>query len=232
MTGLTVQVTGLSGLPEIRPGDDLAALLSPLLVHAANGDVVAVTQKIVSKAEGRLVPGHDRDAVVARETVRVVARRGDVVITETAHGLVCANAGVDASNVEEGMLSLLPIDPDASAERLRVAFRDRLGIDLGVVITDTFGRPWRQGVINVAIGCAGLPAVVDLRGRTDHHGRALDATIVALADEIAAASGLVMAKDSGVPAALVRGVDRLGGSDGHAADLIRPADEDMFRTGG
>ena len=143
MTGLTVQVTGLTGLPEIRPGDDLAALLSPLLVHAANGDVVAVTQKIVSKAEGRLVPGHDRDAVVARETVRVVARRGDVVITETAHGLVCANAGVDASNVEEGMLSLLPIDPDASAERLRVAFRDRLGIDLGVVITDTFGRPWR-----------------------------------------------------------------------------------------
>jgi coenzyme F420-0:L-glutamate ligase/coenzyme F420-1:gamma-L-glutamate ligase len=233
MSHREIRVTGLDGLPEIRPGDDLAAILSLHLARAVaqDDDVVAVTQKIVSKAEGRLVKGRNRDDVVAEETVRVVARRGDLVIAETIHGLVCANAGVDASNVEEGTLSLLPVDPDASAERLRVALHDRLGIRIAVVITDTFGRPWRQGVVNVAIGCAGLPAAVDLRGRTDHHGRPLEATIVALADEIAAASGLVMGKDARIPAALVRGIDRMGAPDGRAADLIRPPEDDLFRTG-
>jgi coenzyme F420-0:L-glutamate ligase/coenzyme F420-1:gamma-L-glutamate ligase len=229
----TLRIVGLEGLPEIQPGDDLGHLLSSTLrtEGARTGDVVAVTQKVVSKAEGRLVSGRDLADVVADETVRVVARRGDLVIAETVHGLVCANAGVDASNVNEGTFSLLPVDPDGSAERLRASFSERLGLDLGVIITDTFGRPWRNGVVNVSIGCAGLPAAVDLRGRTDHHDRALAATIVALADEIAAASGLVMAKDARIPAALVRGVDRLGAPDGRAADLIRPAEEDLFRFG-
>lgn len=228
-----IEVIGLHGIPEVVPGDDLATLLAPPLraAGAQDGDVVAVTQKIVSKAEGRLVRARDRIEVITQETARVVARRGDLVIAETAHGLVCANAGVDASNLPEGVLSLLPVDPDGSAASLRAALRALLDIDVAVVITDTFGRAWRTGVVNVAIGCAGLPAAVDLRGRPDHDGRELEATVVALADEVAAASGLVMAKDAGVPAALLRGVDRLGAPDGRARDLIRPADEDLFRHG-
>jgi coenzyme F420-0:L-glutamate ligase/coenzyme F420-1:gamma-L-glutamate ligase len=231
VTSGRVEVIGLEGLPEVRPGDDLVELLAPALrtAGARDGDVLAVTQKIVSKAEGRLVPGDDRETTVAAETVRVVARRGDLVIAETRHGFVCANAGVDVSNVEDGMLSLLPEDPDASASRIRAGLADGLDLDVAVLITDTFGRPWRIGLVNVTIGCAGLPAVVDLRGSPDHVGRTLDATIVALADEVAAASGLVMAKDSRIPAALLRGIDRLGGDEGLALDLIRPADEDMFR---
>jgi hypothetical protein len=169
-------------------------------------------------------------AAVEAETERVVARRGDLVIAETRHGFVCANAGVDASNLDTGTLALLPLDPDATAERIRLGLRESLGAWLGVVITDTFGRAWRTGVVNVAIGCAGVPATVDLRGRPDDRGRPLEATVVALADEIAAASGLVMGKDARVPVALVRGVRRLGGADGPATDLIRPVDEDLFRT--
>ncbi|HEV2951727.1 MAG TPA: coenzyme F420-0:L-glutamate ligase, partial [Actinomycetota bacterium] len=163
---MTIELIPLEGLPEVEPGDDLAALLEPALAAkaASDGDVVAVTQKIVSKAEGRMVPGEDRAAWVRRETVDVVARRGDLVITRTRHGFVCANAGVDASNVREGFLTLLPEDPDASAQRLQKELSARLGLSrLGVVITDTFGRPWREGVVDVAIGCAGLPALVDLR---------------------------------------------------------------------
>jgi coenzyme F420-0:L-glutamate ligase/coenzyme F420-1:gamma-L-glutamate ligase len=229
---VSVRVLPVEGLPEIRPGDDLAGLLAVALreVGAQDGDVVAVTQKVVSKAEGRIVPddGSGRDAWVQRETVRVVARRGDLVIAETSHGFVCANAGVDASNVEAGFLALLPEDPDASAESLRGELRDRLGIELGVVITDTFGRPWRHGVVNVAIGCAGMPAVVDLRGTKDHHGRELEATIVALADEVAAASGLVMGKDAMVPAAVVRGISA-DAPLGRARDLVRQREDDLFR---
>jgi dehydro coenzyme F420 reductase / coenzyme F420-0:L-glutamate ligase / coenzyme F420-1:gamma-L-glutamate ligase len=226
---MTVEVIPVEGLPEVRPGDDLAGMLSAALVDLRAGDVVAVTQKIVSKAEGRIVPEEDgREAWVARETRRVVARRGDLVIAETRHGFVCANAGVDASNVEPGSLALLPEDPDASAEAIRERFgRDR-AVDVGVVVTDTFGRPWRTGLVNVAIGCAGLPAVVDLRGSKDHHGRLLEATIVALADEVAAASGLVMGKDAMVPAAVVRGLDTAGPPAG-ARELVRPPDEDLFR---
>ncbi len=226
-----IEVLPVEGLPEVREGDDLADLLAPGLagIGVRDGDVVAVTQKVVSKAEGRVVPeGAGRAPWVERETSRVVARRGDLVIAETRHGFVCANAGVDASNVEAGFLTLLPEDPDGSAERLRKALSERLGAELAVVITDTFGRPWRQGLVNVAIGCSGLPAVVDLRGTLDAKGRELEATIVALADEVAAASGLVMAKSAGVPAAVVRGVGREAPA-GSARDLVRPPADDLFR---
>ncbi|MEX2406972.1 MAG: coenzyme F420-0:L-glutamate ligase [Actinomycetota bacterium] len=226
-----IEVLPVEGLPEVRPGDDLADLLAPALseIGVRDEDVVTVTQKVVSKAEGRVVPeGAGRADWVERETVRVVARRDDLVIAETRHGFVCANAGVDASNVEAGFLSLLPEDPDGSAERLRTALSERLGSELAVVITDTFGRPWRQGLVNVAIGCSGLPALVDLRGTFDARGRELEATIVALADEVAAASGLVMAKAAGVPAAVVRGVG-LEAPAGSARDLVRPREDDLFR---
>jgi coenzyme F420-0:L-glutamate ligase/coenzyme F420-1:gamma-L-glutamate ligase len=233
---VTIEIWPVEGLPEIRDGDDLAAMLAEPLraMGAREGDVVAVTQKVVSKAEGRVVPdeGDGRSVWVERETRRVVARRGDLIIAETHHGFVCANAGVDASNVEEGFVSLLPVDPDASADTIRASLADRLGLSrLGVVITDTFGRPWRNGLVNVAIGCAGLPALIDLRGSADHHGRELEVTVVALADEVAAASGLVMGKSARVPAALVRGVDLASEAPGRAADLIRSPDEDLFREG-
>ena len=200
-----VEIIPVEGLPEVRPGEDVAALLAPKLAQlgARGGDVVAVTQKIVSKAEGRVVPeGEGRTAWAERESRRIVARRGDLVIAETRHGFVCANAGVDASNVAPGFLTLLPEDPDGSAESIRKGIEQSLGVSVGVVVTDTFGRTWRRGVVNVAIGCAGLPAVLDLRGTRDHEGKDLEATIVALADEVAAASGLVMEKASHVPAAI------------------------------
>jgi coenzyme F420-0:L-glutamate ligase/coenzyme F420-1:gamma-L-glutamate ligase len=233
---VTVEIKPVEGLPEIRDGDDLGAMLADPVraLGIRDGDVVVVTQKIVSKAEGRVVPveGEGRSTWIRRETRRVVARRGDLVIAETRHGFVCANAGVDASNVEAGFVSLLPIDPDASAERIRSSLLERLRLTtLGLVVTDTFGRPWRNGLVNVAIGCAGLPAAIDLRGQFDHHGRELEATIVALADEVAAASGLVMGKSARVPAALVRGLDVGSAAPGRAADLIRPPDEDLFREG-
>ena len=233
---MTIQIWPVEGLPEIAAGDDLASLLAEPLrtLGARTGDVLAVTQKVVSKAEGRVVSdeGIGRAAWVERETVRVVARRGDLLIAETRHGFVCANAGVDASNVEDGFVSLLPEDPDASAEAIRSALEVRLGVGgLGVVVTDTFGRPWRNGLVNVAIGCAGMPAIVDLRGDADRFGRELEVTVVALADEVAAASGMVMGKSAGVPAALLRGVDRGEAPPGRGRDLVRSAGEDLFRTG-
>jgi coenzyme F420-0:L-glutamate ligase / coenzyme F420-1:gamma-L-glutamate ligase len=233
---VTIEIWPVEGLPEIREGDDLPALLAEPLraLGVRDGDVVAITQKIVSKAEGRVVPaeGEGRSVWVEREARRVVARRGELIIAETRHGFVCANAGVDASNVEEGFVSLLPLDPDGSSEAIRVSLTERLGLSrVGVVMTDTFGRPWRNGLVNVAIGCAGLPALVDLRGRTDHHGRELEMTIVALADEVAAASGLVMGKSARVPVALVRGVDIDAAAPGRATDLLRAPDEDLFREG-
>jgi coenzyme F420-0:L-glutamate ligase / coenzyme F420-1:gamma-L-glutamate ligase len=228
---VTVEVMPLDGLPEFAPGDDLASILVHPLhdLGLRSGDVVAVTQKVVSKCEGRLASAAGRDAVVAAETVRVVARRGELLIAETRHGLICANAGVDASNLEEGVLSLLPRDPDASAARLREALTAALGVDAAVVVTDTFGRPWREGVVNVAIGCAGLPALLDLRGLPDHHGRVMDTTVVALADEVAAASGLVMTKSARVPVAIVRGVDTAGARNSVARDLVRAPADDLFR---
>jgi coenzyme F420-0:L-glutamate ligase/coenzyme F420-1:gamma-L-glutamate ligase len=229
---MSIELIPLEGLPEVEPGDDIAALLEPPLAAnaASDGDVVTVTQKIVSKAEGRLVPGDDRATWVERESVDVVARRGDLVITRTRHGFVCANAGVDASNVRDGFLSLLPVDPDGSAERLHKELSARLGLSrLGVVITDTFGRPWREGVVDVAIGCAGLPSLVDLRGSADDHGRELESTVVAFADAVAAAGSLVMTKTARVPAALVRGLDAGTAPARPAGALVRPPEEDLFR---
>jgi coenzyme F420-0:L-glutamate ligase/coenzyme F420-1:gamma-L-glutamate ligase len=229
---MTVSIVPVQGLPEFAPGDDVGAVLADVLIGLLEGDVVAVTQKVVSKAEGRVVreSGGDRSVWVERESRRIVARRGDLVIAETRHGFVCANAGVDASNVAEGWLTLLPEDPDASAERVRETLRERLGVEVAVVVTDTFGRPWREGLVNVAIGCAGLPAVVDLRGSRDHLGRELEATIVALADEIAAASGLVMGKAARVPVAVVRGVEIPAGIAATGASaLVRRPEDDVFR---
>jgi coenzyme F420-0:L-glutamate ligase/coenzyme F420-1:gamma-L-glutamate ligase len=235
---MRVELVPIHGIPEVRRGDDLGRLIADAvrrggggaLARLEDGDVVVVTQKVVSKAEGRVVPEQPEGKAgwVARETRRVVARRGELVISETRHGFVCANAGVDASNVGHGWLSLLPDDPDASAERIRRALASAAGAAVGVVVTDTFGRAWRTGLVDVAIGCAGVPSVVDLRGSKDATGRVLDVTVVALADQLAAASGLVMGKADGVPAAVVRGA-RLEGPVEPASALLRPPEEDLFR---
>jgi coenzyme F420-0:L-glutamate ligase/coenzyme F420-1:gamma-L-glutamate ligase len=230
---MRLEILPVVGIPEVRGGDDLSGLLVAGLrssgVALGDRDVVVVTQKVVSKAEGRVVPAGvgGKAAWVAREARRIVARRGDLVIAETRHGFVCANAGVDASNVDEGFVSLLPEDPDASAARIRAALLLATGAEAAVVVTDTFGRPWRQGVVNVAIGCAGLPSLVDLRGSKDAGGKVLEVTVVALADEIAAAAGLVMGKADGIPAAVVRGL-RLEGPHLPASALVRSPDEDLF----
>ena len=232
---MRLEIIPVRTIPDVRAGDDLASLILQALAREGlrleRNDILVVTQKVVSKAEGRVVPEQPdgKAAWVERETRRVVARRWDMVIAETRHGLVCANAGVDASNVEEGFLSLLPLDPDGTAGRIRAAVSTPAGIDVGVVITDTFGRPWRAGVLNVAIGCAGLPALVDLRGTKDATGRVLETTVVALADEIAAASGLVMGKADGVPVAVVRGL-RAEGPPTPAATIVRRGEDDLFPT--
>jgi dehydro coenzyme F420 reductase / coenzyme F420-0:L-glutamate ligase / coenzyme F420-1:gamma-L-glutamate ligase len=231
---MTVEVIPVPGIPEIQSGDDLPTVIHLAIDEAglqlADGDIVAVTQKVVSKAEGRLVPEgpEGRAEWIRSEARRIVARRGDLVIAETRHGFVCANAGVDASNVGEGFVSLLPEDPDTSAEEIRLAFEAGIGVRIGVVVTDTFGRAWRHGVVNVAIGCAGLPALIDLRGSKDATGRLLDATIEALADEVAAATGLVMGKAASIPVAIVRGV-RATGPPTKATVLARGPKDDLFR---
>jgi coenzyme F420-0:L-glutamate ligase/coenzyme F420-1:gamma-L-glutamate ligase len=234
-------VVPLTGMPEVRPGDDLARLLLDAVraagLELADGDVLAVTSKVVAKAEGRLVPlpadpaGRERALreAVAAETVRVVARRGRLVIAETRQGLVGANALVDASNAGGDALVLLPRDPDASAARLRAAVEALDGHDVAVVVTDTLGRPWRLGQTDVAVGLAGMGALEDWRGRPDGDGRLLEVTEVAVADEVAAAADLVKGKASRVPAALLRGVPRPKG-DGGARDLVRPPADDLFRT--
>lgn len=231
---------GVLGVGEVRAGDDVGGVLADALGPPGSGgllggDVVVVTQKIVSKAEGRLVPVDHTDpaakrAVVEAESTRVLRRRGDLMITETAHGFVCANAGVDLSNVGEGWAALLPVDPDRSARRIRAELRRRLSVDVGVIVSDTFGRPWRQGVADVAIGVAGVAAVLDLRGTLDATGRELVATQVCVADELAAAAELVMGKDRGIPAAVVRGVPRAWLRDGSAREeIVRGPAEDLFR---
>jgi coenzyme F420-0:L-glutamate ligase / coenzyme F420-1:gamma-L-glutamate ligase len=233
MDGL--HVFPIEGVPEVRPGDDLAGLLAGAAPDLADGDVVVVTQKVVSKAEGRLEaidPSDPRGhrAVVERESVRVLRRRGDLVISETRHGFVCANAGVDVSNVDDGFVALLPDDSDRSARRLRDGIRARLGVEVAIVISDTFGRPWRRGLTDVAIGCAGIRAIVDLRGTTDERGRELQVTEVCVVDELAAAAELVMGKSTGVAAAVVRGVDPSWlGSGEVRRELVRTASEDLFR---
>ncbi|MEN3315334.1 MAG: dehydro coenzyme reductase / coenzyme F420-0:L-glutamate ligase / coenzyme [Acidimicrobiaceae bacterium] len=229
-----VTVLPVVGMPEVRPGDVLAELVAAC-VSLVDGDVVVVTQKIVSKAEGRLVELDPGDAgarlrLIEQESVRVLRRRGDALITETPHGFVCASAGVDESNVERGWAALLPVDADRSARRIRDGLRARAGVRVGVVVSDTFGRPWRRGVTDVAIGCAGMAAVVDLRGTTDTAGRELSVTEVAVADEVAAAAELVMGKADGVPVAVVRGLDPSWLREGSVrAEIVRPHGEDLFR---
>jgi len=232
--GESLQVLAVVGIGEISAGDDLAALIAEraLLV---DGDVVVVTQKVVSKAEGRIVRIDPSDPVARRdlaesEAVRVLRRRGDLVVTETKHGFVCANSGVDLSNIAEGWAALLPSDPDRSARRLRDGLRARTNTEIAVVISDTFGRAWRRGVTDVAIGCAGIRAVVDLRGTTDALGRELVATEVCVVDEIASAADLVMGKARGIPVAVVRGVDpALLGRGSVVDEIVRPYGEDLFR---
>jgi len=243
----------IRGLPMLRTGDDLAALLAAAFereeLRPAQGDIVVVCQKVISKVEGRVVDlrtvvpspfalraaaeNPDKDArvveVVLRETKRIVRMEGGHLIVETGPGWVCANAGVDSSNSgAHDTVILLPLDPDASARRLSHALHDRYGETVAVLITDTWGRPWRQGLVDFAIGAAGLPPLLDLRGTRDLDGRDLQHTVVAQADGLAAAAGLLMRKSSGVPAVLVRGYE-FEAADGAASELIRPKDSDLFR---
>jgi coenzyme F420-0:L-glutamate ligase / coenzyme F420-1:gamma-L-glutamate ligase len=232
----------LTGIGEVEPGADLAhtvaAALAPEVVDGPElrqGDVLVITQKIVSKAEGRLVPiDHDdpaaKVALVEQESVRILRRRGDLIISETKHGFICANAGIDLSNVALGTAALLPEDSDRSARRIRAGLHALLAVDVGVIISDTFGRTWRRGVTDVAIGCAGVAAVVDLRGTPDANGRDLVATEVCVADELASAAELVMGKDRGIPAAIVRGVPKSWLRRASVqAEIVRPPEEDLFR---
>jgi coenzyme F420-0:L-glutamate ligase/coenzyme F420-1:gamma-L-glutamate ligase len=239
-----ISVLPVEGLPEIRAGDDLGSLIVGALA-LQDGDIVVVAQKAVSKAEGRVVrldeiaPGErarelaaDRDPrhtqAILDESVRVVRERGGFIIGETRHGFVCGSAGVDASNApEEGTLVLLPLDPDASAERLRVRLRELAGVEVGVVVSDSFGRAWRLGTTDVAIGAAGMRTFLDLQGRVDPAGYELHATVIAVADEIAGAAELAMRKLARVPAAVVRGLDLAG--EGSARELVMPAERDLFR---
>lgn len=233
---MTLDVFAPDGVPEVRPGDDLARLVLDALTAAGreltDGDIVVVTSKIVSKAEGRVI-AMDREEAISAETVRVVARRGQTRIVQTRHGLVLAAAGVDASGVEAGRVALLPVDPDLSARSLRSRLLELTGAVVGVVVTDTVGRPWRLGLTDQAIGVAGLDPLTDLRGRDDGYGNVLDSTTTSIADEIAAAADLVKGKLARRPVALVRGLaDRVLPHDGPgAAALVRPPDEDMFRLG-
>ncbi|WP_275428453.1 coenzyme F420-0:L-glutamate ligase [Streptomyces sp. CS090A] len=229
------RVWALGGIPEVRAGDDLAKLIAGAEPGLVDGDVLLVTSKIVSKAEGRIVQAVDREAAIDAETVRVVARRGALRIVENRQGLVMAAAGVDASNTPAGTVLLLPEDPDASARAIRDGLRDALGVEIGVVVTDTFGRPWRNGLTDVAIGAAGVRVLDDLRGGTDAHGNPLSATVVATADELAAAGDLVKGKAAGLPVAVVRGLPHVvaPGVDDEpgARALVRGAADDMFRLG-
>ena len=229
-----LEIWAPDGLPEIAAGDDLAALLETATADRPlrDGDVVVVTSKAVSKAEGRVVR-MDREQAITAETVRVVAHRGRTRVVETRHGLVLAAAGVDASNTELGTVVLLPLDPDESARGLRSALLELLRVDVAVVVSDTLGRPWRIGLVDQAIGLAGLAPLDDLRGRVDPHGNRLDMTVTAVADEVAAAAELVKGKLAGRPAAIVRGLGhRVTADHGPGAvALVRPAAEDMFRAG-
>jgi len=233
-----VTIFAIDGLPEIHPGDDLAALLGDAIEGVVeDGDILVITSKIVSKAEGRIIEAADREDAITAETKRLVASRehkgGTTRIVETHNGLVMAAAGVDASNVPDGTVALLPIDPDASALALATALRARLGVAVGVILSDTFGRPWRDGQTDVAIGAAGLHVVDDLRGGTDAQGRVLEVTVPAIADELAGAADLVKGKAAGRPVAVVRGLGRhVAGLDAPGAKrLVRHAELDMFRLG-
>ncbi|MGH3155201.1 MAG: coenzyme F420-0:L-glutamate ligase, partial [Streptosporangiaceae bacterium] len=227
-----VSVTPVTGLPEVTEGSDLARQIEAAVPGLADGDILVVTSKVVSKAEGRLIHA-DREQAIDAEMVRLVAQRGPARIVETRHGLVMAAAGVDNSNTPPGTVALLPVDPDASARRLRKDLSGRLGVSIGVVVTDTLGRPWRIGQTDAAIGAAGVAPVRDFRGQRDTFGNLLEVTLTAVADEIAAAADLVKGKTTAIPVAVLRGLAGLvTAADGPgAAALIRPAGEDMFRYG-
>ncbi len=232
---MTLEVHPLIGIGEVRQGEDIASVLIPALqtIRPVDGDVLVVTHKIVSKAEGAVVPIEGEEEAFKQQVVEdlataIVRRRGPLIIAETAHGFICANAGVDRSNADPGTLVLLPEDPDRSAHRIRMKLRPKLGLDLPVIISDTFGRPWRKGLTDVAIGVSGLLPILDLVGTEDWTGYRLDATEVAVADELASAADLVMGKAAGIPAALIRGYEGPRG-EGRGSDLIRPVGEDLFR---
>lgn len=229
--GRELSIVALAGIPELVEGDDLALLLGDAL-DATGGlvadDVVVVAQKAVSKVEGRVEQTHDDLAVILREARSVRRRRGELVIAETEHGFVCASAGVDRSNAPgDGWVVLLPRDPDDSARRLRSALGERFGVEPAVIVSDSFGRAWRQGTTDVAIGVAGLAPLLDLRGRVDARGRPLESTLIAVADELASAGRLVMGKADGIPAARIRGA-ALPAGDGSARDLVMPPERDLF----
>jgi coenzyme F420-0:L-glutamate ligase/coenzyme F420-1:gamma-L-glutamate ligase len=248
----TIQLTPILGIPEIRPGDDIGAIIvqaaGEMKFELADGDIAVVAQKIVSKAEGRLfdlasitpsefareIAGRqNRDPrlveIILRESARIVRMEDHILITETRHGFVCANAGVDQSNVSgEHWISLLPIAPDESALSLKGRLAELLEVDIAVIVTDTFGRPWREGLTNVAIGIAGMKPLDDFRGKFDDHGRQLSATVLAIADELAAAAGLLMKKTSRIPVVIIRGYEYDRG-EGSAQELVRAKERDLFR---
>jgi coenzyme F420-0:L-glutamate ligase/coenzyme F420-1:gamma-L-glutamate ligase len=234
------------GLPEITPGDDLAGMIIDACtsgqadgdqepVGLADGDVLVVSQKVISKAEDRLVTVDPDDPnshkpLVLEESVRVVRRRGDLLITETRHGFVCASSGIDRSNVAPDIAALLPIDSDRSARRIRDAIKGRLGVDVAIIVADTFGRPWRRGLTDIAIGCAGIKPILDLRGTDDAVGRELQVTEVCIVDELAGAAELVRGKSTGIAVALIRGVDPSFFGEGSVVeDIVRDPSEDLFR---
>ena len=231
---MKLEILPIEGMPEVRPGDDIGDMIAETGM-VADGDVLVVTQKIVSKAENALVEIDATDPLshkplVEQESVRIVRRRGDLIISETKHGFVCANAGIDLSNVERGQAALLPEDSDRSARRIRDSLKHKHGIDAGVIISDTFGRPWRRGLTDVSIGSAGVAPILDLRGTPDALGREMQVTEVALVDELACAAELVMGKATGVPVAIVRGGDPSWFRDGSTVEeLVRDPAEDLFR---
>jgi len=229
-----ISLIPVTGMPEVHAGDVLAELIE---AHAdlVTGDVVVVTQKIVSKAEGAMVAidpdvADSHRQVVLDEAVRVLRQRDQLIVSETRHGFICANSGVDLSNVERGFAALLPVDSDRSARRIRDGLRARAAVEVGVIVSDTFGRPWRRGLTDVAIGCAGVAAVLDLRGAADTNGRELQVTEICVADELASAAELVMGKASSIPVAIVRGVDRSWLRESSVAtEIVRSYSMDLFR---
>ncbi len=246
-----IELIGVPGIPEVGDGDDVGALIGTALrkarIEVVDSDVLVVAQKIVSKAEGRVVRlnsvapspkatewavAYDKDPrvveVVLRESKRIVRMERGVLISETEHGFVCANAGVDTSNVAEGTVTLLPKDPDASARSIRSRLEESFGVRLAVIVSDTFGRPWREGLVNVALGVSGIAPLIDYRGQKDSQGNALKVTVIAVADELASAAELVMKKSAGIPVAIIRGFD-YEGREGTSLELIRPAGQDLFR---
>ena len=229
-----LEIIPLEGIPEISPGDDLVEIIGQL-DNIQSGDILVVTQKIISKAENQMIKIDPNDPLshkplVERESVRILRRRGDLIISQTKHGFVCANAGIDLSNVERGQAALLPDDSDRSARRLRDGLAGRFQLDVGIIISDTFGRPWRRGLTDVAIGSAGVLPILDLRGSPDTFGREIQVTEVALVDELASAAELVMGKSSGIPIAIVRGADMSWFGNGSVQEqIVRDPQDDLFR---